>query len=136
MMSDIFGIHEQALLLRGQRTQLIANNIANAETPGYLARDIDFKQVLSQYQTSQLQDGSSDSATLLQTHPLHQAGLLEAESLGGLSYRIPNQPAQDGNTVDVQMEKSAYLDNAMRFQASLQFLNGRIQSLKAAFRGE
>ena len=125
-MSDIFGIHEQSLLLSSKRAQLIANNIANAETPGYLARDLDFKSILNQSQSAQMKT----------THAAHHAGLLDGEGFAGLSYRIPLQAAQDGNTVDVQMEKSAYLDNAMHFQASMRFLNGRIQSLISAIKGE
>ncbi len=125
-MSDIFGIHEKSLMFSSKRAQLIANNIANAETPWYLARDLDFKTVFSQSQTAQMS----------QTDVAHHAGLLDGEGFSGLSYRIPLQPAQDGNTVDVQMEKSAYLDNAMHFQASMRFLNGRIQSLMSAIKGE
>ncbi len=125
-MNNIFGIHEQSLMLSSKRAQLIANNIANAETPGYLARDLDFKSVFNQSQTVQMS----------QTDAAHHVGLFDGEGFSGLSYRIPLQPAQDGNTVDVQMEKSAYLDNAMHFQATMRFLNGRIQGLLSAIKGE
>lgn len=119
-MDKLFGIHEQALHVRSKRAELIANNIANADTPGFAAKDIDFRKVLQQYE-----------AQAPKTTPL-----IESDFMEGLMYRKPFQPSLDKNTVDVQLEKSEYLDNSLRFQASLRFLDGRIKGILQALRGE
>lgn len=119
------GVHAQALQLRAQRAEVIAANLANADTPHYLAKDMDFKAVLA---------GTQGQGGLEATHTGH------LRSQGGnpaeLSYRIPTQPAIDGNTVDPQQEQAAFADNALRYQASLRLLSGRIQGLLSAIRGE
>lgn len=122
-----FGIHAQAVALRGARAEVLATNLANADTPGYHARDIDFREVLKR------EAGAGD---LQVTHARHIDG--RRDSAGGFrtGYRHPEQASLDQNTVDVQAERSAFLDNAMRYQASVQFLNGRITGLITALRGE
>ncbi|RMD68806.1 MAG: flagellar basal body rod protein FlgB [Gammaproteobacteria bacterium] len=117
------GIHAQALLLRAQRTEVLAANLANADTPRYLARDMDFQALL---------DKSQRHLELSRTHEAH----LSPAADSGLLYRIPLEPAIDGNTVDPQVEKAAFLENAMRYQATLSFLDGRIKGLLSAIRGE
>lgn len=125
------GIHEQSLLFRGQRAAVLANNIANADTPNFKARDLDFASVLQAQQT-----GEGRSFSTAQTH----SGHLNAESLldqaAGLRFRTPLQPAVDGNTVDSQIEQAQYSDNAIRFQASFTFLNSKFSGLMTALRGE
>ncbi|MEH6500410.1 MAG: flagellar basal body rod protein FlgB [Pseudoalteromonas distincta] len=125
------GVHEQALLFRGQRAAVLANNIANADTPNFKARDLDFASVLQAQQT-----GEGRSFNTTQTH----SGHLNAESLidqaAGLRFRTPLQPAVDGNTVDSQIEQAQYSDNAIRFQASFTFLNSKFSGLMTALRGE
>ncbi len=128
-MDGIFGIHEQALLLRSQRSKMIASNIANADTPGYQARDIDFKQVLNQQKTD-FQVG------LKTTNKDHIKGFIHADFSSEIKYRVPLQPALDGNTVDTQLEKGEYAENTLSFYASLRFLNGRIKGLLNAIKGE
>ncbi len=127
------GIHQQALSLRTTRTEMLASNIANADTPGYKAVDIDFKSAL---QASVDHRGQSHGASSLSvTNSRHiQLGTegANAETL----YRVPNQSALDGNTVDEQLEKSAFADNALRYQASLEFLSGRFRGMMAALKGE
>jgi flagellar basal-body rod protein FlgB len=124
--SNALGIHERALNIRSQRAEVLANNLANADTPGFKARDIDFKAALNE---------ASRSQTPLQTT---QAGHLQGSDAMAqeLLYRTPMQPSLDGNTVDSQMELSAYMRNAMDFQASFQFLNSKFQGLSAAIKGE
>ncbi|MBL4711675.1 MAG: flagellar basal body rod protein FlgB [Gammaproteobacteria bacterium] len=126
------GIHQKALSIRTVRTELIASNIANADTPGYKARDIDFKAALM---TIVNQSKSSSSASLSTTHSKHiqnNAMNNNAEIL----YRVPNQSSFDGNTVDEQLEKSAFSENAIRYQASLTFLEGKFRGMLAAIKGE
>ena len=123
-----FGIHETALSVRGHRSGLLAANLANADTPKFKARDIDFQSELRR--ATQASDASQPRST----HPRH----LGVQSSSGFSqlYRVPIQPSLDGNTVDGHVEQALFLDNALRYQASLQFLSGRIKGLLTAIRGE
>jgi flagellar basal-body rod protein FlgB len=130
------GIHQQALSLRTQRTEILASNIANADTPGYKARDIDFKSALQASQVSidkrhQLQHSDSLSTTNSRHIKLDRSET-NVETL----YRVPNQSALDGNTVDGQLEKSAFAENALRYQASLEFLGRKFKGMLSALKGE
>ena len=127
-LDDAFGIHEQALKLRSQRAELLASNLANADTPGFKARDFDFKQVLKGEMAQPVQ--------LKRTHQNHISTATNTISPSQLLYRVPGQPSLDGNTVDTQLEKGAFSANAMEYQASLRFLSGKIEGLKRAIRGE
>jgi flagellar basal-body rod protein FlgB len=121
------GIHPQALAIRAQRAEVIASNIANADTPGYKARGMDFQKALAQASHKQ-QSG------MTRTNDKHFD--IRTEMNNGIGYRTPNQPdTGDGNTVDVQVERNLYLQNSLEYQASLQFLTGRIQGLKKAITG-
>lgn len=127
-MDNLFGIHATALKLRANRAELLAANIANADTPNYKARDIDFKHVLKQAGTN-----TSDMVTTNVRH-IDSAG---TSKMGAeIMYRIPDQPSLDGNTVDLQTERSAFMENSIMYQASLRFLNGKINGLMTAIRGE
>jgi len=125
------GIHPQALAVRARRAEILAANIANADTPNYKARDIDFRAQLSAAQTMPV------NARLVATHAAH---LPDAEAAGtaggGLMYRMPMQPSIDGNTVDSQMEYSQFSQNALQYQSSLTFLSHRIKTLLTAIRGD
>lgn len=128
------GIHEQALMLRAQRNEVLATNIANADTPNYKARDLDFRAALAASKSGQ----SGAGLTLQQTSSSH----LAADGSSGLSplaahlqYRLPHQPTLDGNTVETHVEQAAFAENALRYQASLQFLGGKFASLKSAITG-
>lgn len=127
------GIHEQALMLREQRNSILATNIANADTPNYKARDIDFRAAMAKAQT-----GASNTLSLRATEPGHISGDSNS-TLSPLSaqlqYRLPQQPSLDGNTVESHVEEAAYADNAVRYQASLQFLGGEFANLKSVIRG-
>ena len=121
------GLHPQALTLRGKRTDVLAANLANADTPGYKARDLDFQSVLKKVQPTPV--------TMQGTHSLHIQP--PRQMLGAaLQYRIPNQPSLDGNTVETHIEQSKFTENAMQYQASLRFVNGRVSSLLTALKGE
>lgn len=129
---NAFGIHTRAMGLYAQRSSVLASNLANADTPDYKARDIDFRSVLNQ-----AKDGLNKGSQLQATHDKHFGmggigGDFSAETL----YRTPLQPSLDGNTVDVQVEQGAFTDNAMRYMASLRFVTGKVQGLMTAIRGE
>ena len=122
------GIHEKSLMLYAQRAELLASNIANADTPGFKAKDIDFKSTLENIHTNRAHE-------LKATHARHiqlPASNMSVET----QYRIPNQPSLDGNTVDSQLEKSAFAENALRYQASLTFLDGKLKGIMSALKGE
>jgi len=123
-----FGIHDDALLLFERRTQLISENIANADTPGYKARDIDFDQALQNIQ-------NNNAARLKTTHQGH-INLQQAKFSDEIQYRQVEQSSADGNTVDSQKEKAAFSENSIRYQTTLSFLTRKISGLKTAFRGE
>ena len=122
---NALGIHEQALLYRSRRAEVLANNLANADTPNFKARDLDFSAVLA---------GEAAALRPRLTHERHIDVGAVAEA--ALRYRIPNQPSVDGNTVESQEEFARYGKNAIDFQASFQFLNSKFTGLKNAIRGD
>ena len=127
---NAFGVHDDALRLRSQRSEVLANNLANADTPGFKARDIDFKAALQQAQ------GQQDDMAMAASDPGHMTGGGGSGGSPELMYRNPIQPSIDGNTVDTQTEMSKYMRNSMDFQASFQFLNSSIKGLKDALAGQ
>lgn len=122
------GISPQVLALRAKRMELLAANIANTDTPGYKARDIDF--------AAAMRSASGAQETLTRTNVRHLGS--GGPDGGGqeVLYRVPGQPSLDGNTVEGQREHAEFMDNAIRYQASLDFLSGRINSLRTAIRGQ
>jgi flagellar basal-body rod protein FlgB len=127
-MEGIFGIHEQALRLRSERAEVLAANLANADTPHYKARDIDFKRVLD----AQNAGGTLPLAATCAGH----LGLPGTTASGAeLLYRIPFQPSIDGNTVEGPMELAAFGENAVRYQASLMFINRKVAGIEMALTG-
>jgi len=132
--NNAFGNHEAALNIRSQRAEVLANNLANADTPNFKARDIDFSKALEMAQSSQ-------SSGLKRTHASHFDSGMGSDGFGkeipGLSYRIPLQPdTGDGNSVDAQYEQTKFAENAMQYETSLRFLSGKIKGLMTAIRGE
>ncbi|MBD2858411.1 flagellar basal body rod protein FlgB [Spongiibacter sp. KMU-158] len=125
------GVHQSALFVRQQRSELLATNIANADTPGYKAQDIDFRAALSQ---ANVQQGGLGLDRTSANHIDIQAGA-DRPFAAQVQYRIPTQPSLDGNTVESHVEEAAFADNAMRYQATLQFLGGRFSSLKNVIQG-
>lgn len=123
------GVHDDALALRGRRAEVLANNIANADTPNFKARDVDFAAVLA---------GQLDSyeLPLEQTAVRHQDEFLSPDAAADLLFRTPHQPSVDGNTVELQEEMARYTENAIRYQASFQFLNSKFKGLTSAIKGE
>lgn len=122
------GVSPQALAVRAQRTELLAANIANADTPGYKARDIDFAAAMRS--AGEAQDG------LRRTNARHMSAAGSTGGAASVMYRVPSQPSMDGNTVESHKEHAAFMDNAVRYQASITFLEGRINGLRTAIRGQ
>lgn len=120
-LDSMLGIHPQALEFRARRAELLAQNLANAETPHYKARDLDFATSLKQSISAGLPE---------RTHERH----LEAPRAANADalYRVPLHPSLDGNTVTEEFEKSAFSENAVRYQASLMFLTRKFSALKGA----
>lgn len=125
--ANALGIHPQALTLREKRGEILAANLANADTPNFKARDLDFQSILKKTQAI--------SPTLERTQDKHFAP--EQMFLGGkLMYRNPNQVSLDGNTVESHIEQAKYAENAVQYQASLQFISGKFADLKTAIKGD
>lgn len=138
-LESAFNFHQQALGLRQQRHQVLAANIANADTPNYKARDIDFASELKKAVDGGQAQQQRGGLALARTSDRHLAGegpaWRGAES-ADLLYRIPDQPSLDGNTVDMDRERTQFADNAVRYQAALTIMNRRIQGLKNAMQPE
>lgn len=129
MFENAFGIHEQALQVHGQRLGVLAANLANADTPGYKARDIDFSAVLAHT------DGETQMP-LKVTHASHITFDDGDVPAADLKYRNPYQASLDGNTVEMPVEQAAFSENNVRYQASLNFINLRIAELQLAIAGQ
>jgi flagellar basal-body rod protein FlgB len=115
MSNELFGVHGTALALRSQRLAMLASNIANAATPGYRARDIDFTAAM-------------DAAS---------GGLDTGDAAAGATrYRVPVMPSLDGNTVELSTEQTLFAENAIQYRATLSFLEGRINTVRRALKGE
>ena len=127
--------HQEALGLRHERQKVLANNIANADTPNYKARDFDFSAELDRaMQSGGGREGGLSLATTSERH-------IPAQAPGGggvhdLLYRVPEQPSLDGNTVDMDRERAAFADNALRYQANTTILTRKIQGIKGAMQPE
>lgn len=126
------GIHEQALGFRAKRAEVLANNIANADTPNFKARDLDFASVLA----AQSEQSGKGAFGLQTTSSKHIAAQGFGSGDEALQYRISTQPSLDQNTVDAQIEQSNYAENSVNFQASFTLLNSKFKGLVSALRGE
>ena len=130
-LDDVFAFNENALRLRGQRQQLLASNIANADTPNYKAKDMDFGKAMH----SALAHGRSASvAPLTQTNSGHLSAQLSAQ-LPNTFMRKPTQNNLDGNTVDMDVERNNFLENSMQYEADVNFAQNKIKGLLAVLQG-
>lgn len=126
-----FSIHDDAMIMRGKRASVLASNIANADTPNYKARDIDFQSMLKQANNQQ-----TDSLTMASTHRKHINLNSASHSSTSLKYRNPLHASLDGNTVDSHVEQSKFSQNALQYQTSFTFLNGSVKGIIKALKGE
>jgi len=125
------GIHADALKVRTQRAELLATNLANADTPNFKAQDIDFRSALNSAMTG----GGAEGLKTTNAH--HFTTNAESNGLmAPLQYRVSTQDSLDGNTVDEEVEQAQFMQNAVQYQASLQFLGGKFSSITKALRGE
>ncbi|ELR65135.1 Flagellar basal-body rod protein FlgB [Photobacterium marinum] len=122
------GIHQHTVGVRAKRAETLASNLANANTPGYKAKDIDFQRALSAA-TSEAKIGLS------RTNNRHISA--STTLMGEQKYRVPTQPdTGDGNTVDAQLEQNLFMQNSLEYQASLDFLGSKFKNLSKALKGE
>lgn len=127
-LDSALGVSPQVLALRAKRTELLSANIANSDTPGYKARDIDF--------AAAMRSAVGEMEGMTRTNARHLNPGDGMGMNGEAMYRMPSQPSMDGNTVESQREHAEFMDNAIRYQASLNFLDSRIRSLRTAIRGQ
>ncbi len=135
-LTGTLDFHGKALVLRAERQRTIASNIANADTPGYAARDFNFKDAMNQ-----ALDGRS-SAALAQpaattADPRHLPLNASGSALGSsLAYGQQTQPAMDSNSVDLDRERSNFVDNSVRYESTLRFINGYSRTILSAISGQ
>lgn len=140
-LSAALKFDSEALTLRDRRQQVLANNIANADTPNYKARDFNFSRALAQA-TAGAEIGGRNVSREGNTLALTMTSSNHISTRGGINsgpsmlYRVPDQPSLDGNTVSMDQERSRFTDNAVRYQAALTLLNSRIRGLKSAMQPE
>jgi flagellar basal-body rod protein FlgB len=132
-LDSYLGVSQKALQVYGQRTTVLANNIANADTPNFKAQDIDFRSVLGATSGTST---THQSLALSGTNSAHlHTAAAGSDVASGTKYRVPLAPSLDGNTVDVQQEQAAFADNTVRYQAALTFLSDKFKSLMTAITG-
>jgi flagellar basal-body rod protein FlgB len=130
-LTDTLNFQTQALLLRSERQRLIASNIANADTPGYVARDMDFATALHQA-TGQ----AATSGLMAATAAGHLQPAAGARAEAQLRYATPSQTNLDRNTVDMDRERASFADNSVKYEATLRFINGSVRTMLDAIRGQ
>ncbi len=136
----------KALVIRAERQRVLASNIANADTPGYVGRDINFKEAMGaalgeSNATTPLtlsRSGSNNDGTTHAQHiPLQSTlGSLGTDGASALAYTVQTQPAMDGNSVDMDRERANFVDNAVRYEATLRFINGSSRTILSAIQGQ
>lgn len=131
-LTDTLDFHGQALSLRSERQRLIASNIANADTPNYVARDLDFTRALQEA------TGSMTASTLKSTQAGHigTANGAGARAEPNLLYATSSQDSLDRNTVDMDRERANFADNSVRYEATLRFINGNVRTMLDAIKGQ
>ena len=138
----------KALVIRAERQRVIASNIANADTPGYVGRDINFKEAMgaalgesnatSRLSLTQSTSSNNNGGTSNAQHiPLQSTlGSLGTDGASALAYTVQTQPAMDGNSVDMDRERASFVDNAVRYEATLRFINGSSKTILSAIQGQ
>lgn len=132
-LDRLAGFHHNALKVRAEKMEVLAGNLANANTPGYKARDIDFQSAMNSAMKSS-QTSQAGPSAMVRTNDKHISGGFTPRS--ELQFRVQDQPdTGDGNNVDVQTERNKFLENGMRYEASLMLLNGKFSGMKKALSG-
>lgn len=131
-LDELTRFHQTALSLRAARQELLASNIANADTPNYKARDIDFSRALQNALA-----GTGTELPAVRTAPQHLSGDAGSSVMGSpVMYRKPVQPSADGNTVDMDVERAQFTDNALRYEASVRFVSEQMKAMLTAIQGQ
>ncbi len=131
-LDDMLSFHTQALRVRDQRQQVLASNIANADTPNYKARDVDFNAAL---QSALKGSAATNGMTVATTAPGHMQGNPGLAAEAGLLYRNPSQGSVDGNTVEMDTERAAFADNALHYEFNLTRISQQIKGMLAVIQG-
>src|SRR5699024_10281510 len=126
--TEDLSFHQTALGIRQQRQEVLASNVANADTPGYKARDVDFRAALD----AAIDNHRLPDTQLSRTSARHIPGGAQSTHTEGHLYRTATQPRLDGNTVDMDVERVAFADNTARYQAELSVLSTRLKTMMAA----
>ena len=140
-IDQLFSLHGQSMQLRSRRAELLAANLANADTPNYKAQDINFEKIMRQTHGQKHGNGAQSatpisSINMVTTQARHiHPGMLGSNSFD-VQYRIPQQSSLDGNTVNTDIEKSEFTENAMRYQISITFLSKKISGIIRTLKGE
>lgn len=130
-LDEALRFQQAALNLRAARQELLASNVANADTPGYKARDVDFAAALRNALA-----GTAEDMPVVQTSPAHLAGNSGESIMGSpVMYRRPLQPSADGNTVDMDVERAQFADNALRYEANVMFVSEKLKGILSAIQG-
>ena len=140
-MTSNLDFQAKALVVRAERQRVIASNIANADTPGYAARELDFKAAMGEAtglsSLALAGSGSGTSSTHTRHIPIDSiGGAGQASSSSALGYTVQTQPAMDGNSVDLDRERAAFVDNAIRYESTLRFINGQSRPILSAIQGQ
>ena len=137
-LTSSLDFQSKALVLRAERQRVIASNIANADTPGYAGRDINFKEAMSAATGASAQSLTASTSADGTSDPRHIALQASTASLGStaLRYTTQSQPAMDGNSVDMDRERANFVDNSVRYEATLRFINGQAKTILSAIQGQ
>jgi flagellar basal-body rod protein FlgB len=141
-LTTTLDFHAKALVLRAERQKVIASNIANADTPGYSGRDINFKEAMAaatgntslNLRPMPPSAGASSSITNKRHIPIQASTTSLDASL--LDYTVQTQPSMDGNSVDMDRERASFVDNSVRYEATLRFINGSSRTILSAIQGQ
>lgn len=139
-MTQNLGFHGNALLVRSERQRAIASNIANADTPGYVGRDVNFVATLKEAtEASERSARSASSRATSTSDPRHiplPTVRFHSDRDSALGYSVQTQPSLDNNTVDLDRERANFVDNAVRYEATLRFINGSSKTMLSAIQGQ
>jgi len=140
-MTSGLDLHANALLVRAERQRAIASNIANADTPGYVARDVNFQDAMAaaggiRSLASPAQGGANNAPAHVRHIPIGNAKTAESLSAAGRAYTVQTQAAMDNNSVDLDRERANFVDNAVRYETTLRFINGFSKTMLSAIQGQ
>jgi len=136
-LTSALDFHGKALVLRAERQRVIASNIANADTPGYIARDLNFRDAMANATLAGASQGAAPSSSPPDARHIPLASLTgELGSGSSLVYAVQTQPSMDGNSVDLDRERGNFVDNAVRYESTLRFINGYSKTILSAIQGQ